>query len=124
MQKFSQKPFLFTSERTWRRVHMGIVLPLLLFYHSAFSQTHQVDHNALSSQDSEHDTEMFSGFSHQLSAELRPAWVLPMAPFYNLDNPPELSVGWVGSIHLKYGFGLPKGDRKSTRLNSSHVRIS
>lgn len=123
MQKFSQKPFLFVSERTWRRIHIGIVLPLLLCCHSAFSQTHQDDHNALSSQDSEDDTEMFSGFSHQLSAELRPAWVLPMAPFYNLENPPELSVGWVGSIHLKYGFGLPKGSNGSQAYPQTHQGI-
>lgn len=50
-----------------------------------------------------------NSFSREVELEYRPAWILPVDPFYHTEDPPELSLGFAQSGHLKYAFALPNG---------------
>src|SRR5436305_8076076 len=54
---------------------------------------------------------------------LFPYTTLFRSPWIDFVDPPVLKPGADNAVTV-YGRNLPGGDRKSTRLNSSHVRIS
>jgi len=62
-------------------------------------------------------------FLHQLGLDYRLGHVIASKPFYKTDHPPELSLGYVQSAHLKYGFALPEGSLGSQIFPNTYQGI-